>query len=129
MEELNQNIPDKCLMNGNNNFLHLNNELYSMDEKDINGNNPNKKAKSDFIENNLSSDKNNDDSRRKRRSKNDLNGRMYQCECGKSYLSHPALTNHKKMKHENTNSLAKRGRGRPRKNVIILIKNLAVFIK
>lgn len=56
---------------------------------------------------------------RKRRSKNDQDGRGYKCECGKSYLSQPALTNHKKTKHDQNSSGLKRGRGRPRKNVLI----------
>ena len=41
------------------------------------------------------------------------------CECGKSYLSAPALTNHKKTKHNSNDPTMKRGRGRPRKNVFI----------
>jgi len=60
-----------------------------------------------------------DSVKRKRRSKNDASGRSYTCElCQKSYLSIPALTNHKKTKHldEEANS-QKRGRGRPRKNI------------
>lgn len=55
--------------------------------------------------------------KRKRRSKNDKDGRQYVCECGKSYLSQPALTNHKKTKHSKDDDGIKRGRGRPRKNV------------
>ena len=39
------------------------------------------------------------------------------CECGKAYLSAPALTNHKKTKHNSNDPSLKRGRGRPRKNV------------
>lgn len=129
MDELNNNIPDKCLMtDSNNNFLELNRELDPMEENNMKiQNHLNNKAKSEDLDNDYSSDKNND-SRRKRRSKNDQNGRKYQCECGKSYLSHPALTNHKKTKHENSNCSNKRGRGRPRKNVIILLFDLAVFI-
>ena len=111
MEDLNKNIPERCLLkNSNINLLELNKED-SIAEIDIN-----KKIKTD-IDNEYSSSKNND--RRKRRSKNDQNGRKFQCECGKSYLSQPALTNHKKTKHENSNSSTKRGRGRPRKNVIL----------
>lgn len=61
--------------------------------------------------------------RNKRRSKNDNIGRTYQCGCGKSYLSYPALYTHIKQKHgghppEGTNSAqlhTGRGRGRPRK--------------
>jgi hypothetical protein len=41
--------------------------------------------------------------KRKRRSKNDQNGRMFKCECGKAYLSALALSNHFKSKH-NTNA-------------------------
>jgi hypothetical protein len=43
------------------------------------------------------------------------------CECGKAYLSAPALTNHKKTKHNSNDPSLKRGRGRPRKNVRKLI--------
>jgi len=58
---------------------------------------------------------------RKRRSKNDAEGRSFKCpECGKSYLSQPALTNHKKSKHNYGINGEKKGRGRPRKNVIFL---------
>lgn len=38
--------------------------------------------------------------RNKRRSKNDNEGRTYQCGCGKSYLSYPALYTHIKQKHD-----------------------------
>jgi hypothetical protein len=56
--------------------------------------------------------------RKKRRSKNDPEGRLYKCEeCGKSYLSIPALTCHKKTKHNFGVGGEKKGRGRPRKNV------------
>jgi hypothetical protein len=63
------------------------------------------------------------DSKRKRRSKNDQDGRKFQCDCGKSYLSQPALTNHKKTKHENSHCSTKRGRGRPRKNPCLSSNN------
>jgi hypothetical protein len=60
----------------------------------------------------------NDVVKRKRRSKNDQEGRAFNCkECGKSYLSQPALTNHNKTKHFQNDPAFKRGRGRPRKNV------------
>lgn len=57
--------------------------------------------------------------KRKRRSKNDPDGRSFRCiHCDKSYLSNPALTNHIKTKHPvNDPCNEKRGRGRPRKNV------------
>jgi len=60
--------------------------------------------------------------RRKRRSKNELDGRSYVCShCGKKYLSQPALTNHKKSKHNYDTEGEKKGRGRPRKNVNIFV--------
>lgn len=63
--------------------------------------------------------------KRQRRSKNDTDGRNFKCShCGKSYLSQPALTNHIKSKHKQDDpDFIKRGRGRPRKNVIYI--NLA----
>jgi hypothetical protein len=55
---------------------------------------------------------------RKRRSKNDSNGRNHKCpKCGKSYLSQPALTNHIKTKHRNDCKTLIRSRGRPKKTV------------
>lgn len=59
--------------------------------------------------------------KRKRRSKNESEGRSFVCECGKSYLSQPALTNHRKTKHDFDKNTEKRGRGRPKKNVIIIL--------
>jgi len=57
--------------------------------------------------------------RRKRRSKNDPQGRQHKCEfCGKTYLSRPALSQHMKTKHMDRLGEFKRGRGRPRKNEI-----------
>ena len=61
----------------------------------------------------------------KRRSKNDTDGRDYQCQfCEKKYLSYPALYTHIKTKHstgKNGEPLpalnSGRGRGRPKKNV------------
>lgn len=55
--------------------------------------------------------------RRHRRSKNDIEGRKYICQdCGKSYLSPPALTNHRKTKHGyGIDEGEKKKRGRPRK--------------
>ena len=69
-----------------------------------------------------------DKGKRKRRSKNEQEGRSYQCEtCGKSYLSQPALTNHNKTKHFQNDPNFKRGRGRPRKNVIFFFVFLYFF--
>lgn len=41
----------------------------------------------------------NDDLKRKRRTRNDEDGRNFSCNCGKSYLSYPALYTHVKTKH------------------------------
>lgn len=63
-------------------------------------------------------DKDDDDEKRKnkRRSKNDNEGRTHRCpQCGKSYLSYPALYTHIKTKH-NANGHSGRGRGRPKKD-------------
>lgn len=41
-----------------------------------------------------------DDIKRKRRTRNDEDGRNFSCNCGKSYLSYPALYTHIKTKHQ-----------------------------
>ena len=57
-----------------------------------------------------------EENRRHRRSKHDPEGRIFNCDCGKSFLSKPALNNHIKNKHPDTlEGQIKRGRGRPRK--------------
>ena len=57
--------------------------------------------------------------RRTRRSKSVIEGRNFKCpECGKCYLSSPALTNHRKTKHNYGTEGEKKGRGRPRKEQI-----------
>ena len=43
------------------------------------------------------------DDKKRRRSKTDSEGRNFQCECGKKYLSYQALYTHKKTKHSNSN--------------------------
>lgn len=60
---------------------------------------------------------NNSKERKKRRSKNDIDGRCYQCKyCEKTYLSDIALNNHVKNKHSHLVDIVSRGRGRPRKS-------------
>lgn len=68
----------------------------------------------------LPTDDPNQKQKRHRRSKNDAEGRKYECtECGKSYLSLPALTNHKKTKHGfGADEGDKKRRGRPRKEQV-----------
>ena len=58
--------------------------------------------------------------RRKRRSKNEIEGRDFKCpNCGKSYLSAPALFNHRKNKHNYIQEGERKGRGRPRKDPLV----------
>ena len=55
--------------------------------------------------------------KRKRRSKEDIEGRVFLCECGKSYFSHQTLYIHKKSKHPDSitpEDLIRRKRGRPK---------------
>lgn len=69
-----------------------------------------------YDSNNEGGDSKDEKMRRKRRSKNDPEGRAYKCEiCGKSYLSRPAMTQHIKTKHSEKIGDYKRGRGRPKK--------------
>lgn len=57
-----------------------------------------------------------DGTRRKRRSKNDNDGRNAKCKhCDKTYLSAIALNNHIKGKHAHLVDIVLRSRGRPRK--------------
>lgn len=61
---------------------------------------------------------NSKDNRKKRRSKNDQDGRKFSCKhCDKNYLSEIALNNHVKTKHADIVEIINRGRGRPRKNI------------
>ena len=54
--------------------------------------------------------------KRRRRSRHELIGRDFTCECGKSFLSQPALNFHIKTKHPHfLEGQPKRDRGRPRK--------------
>lgn len=64
--------------------------------------------------------------RKKRRSKHVITGRNHVCECGKAYLSFPALTSHKKSKHSIDpvqSSSHKQSRGRPKRDVNIYLFN------
>jgi hypothetical protein len=72
--------------------------------------------------------------RNRRRSKNDNDGRSYRCQnCGKAYLSYPALYTHIKTKHDLQGAGSGKGRGRPKKdigvtlNTIKLLYNPATF--
>ena len=50
-----------------------------------------------------------------------MSGPGYKCpECGKSYFSMPALNTHRKAKHDFLKKGGGRGRGRPRKEPLII---------
>ena len=96
-----------------------------MENKENNKNNENSEIinlnKSNNLSNKQSIKEKNDTkskTKRHRRGKNaSSNERMFKCpQCDKCYLSAPALTNHKKAKHEVQKETQKKGRGRPRKN-------------
>ena len=55
--------------------------------------------------------------KQKRRSRFELKGRSNVCHCGQSYLSEPALLNHKRLKHNYVEPI-KKSRGRPKKVII-----------
>lgn len=61
----------------------------------------------------------NTEPKRKRRSKTELEGRNFFCECGKTYFSQQALFVHKRTKHSDSlapEELVMKRRGRPRLN-------------
>ena len=114
-----QNLPQKL----NSNMLETTTNSYIVD---MSNNNP--PLNNQFIQtpNHLNSEGSENDSKKlgkdnahiRRRSKNDTEGRTFQCKlCQKSYLSYPALYTHCKQKH-NTNNSSGRGRGRPKKDII-----------
>lgn len=80
--------------------------------------------------NNMNED---DANKPKRKPKIDPEGKNYNCEvCGKVYSSKPAVTQHLKSKHPESQSGIKRGRGRPRKDegqVVNQIGNRENFMK
>ena len=74
----------------------------------------------DNIKKNFETTTNAEKKKSKRRSRHIEEGRDFKCDCGKAYLSETALMNHKIQKH-NLVIQEKRGKGRPRKNVIVNI--------
>jgi hypothetical protein len=90
--------------------------LINSDESNINENNENNRNNNNqySITFNISNENLQKKIRRTRRSKNVIEGRNFKCsQCGKCYLSSPALTNHKKTKHNYGSEVGKKGRGRP----------------
>jgi hypothetical protein len=85
-------------------------------------NTENQKQKEDSQPNNQNASNNHiiniggGEKKRHRRGKNEINERNFRCpDCGKCYLSGPALTTHRKTKHGYGNSGERRNRGRPPK--------------
>ena len=68
-----------------------------------------------------SAENNENQNKRKRRRKKEFTGQGYRCpDCGKSYFSMPALNTHRKSKHDYLKKGGGRGRGRPRKDPLII---------
>ena len=98
-------------------ILSKNTSLYS---EALNDNSEKKELIKVNLKNNINkietSNIGNFNSKRHRRSKNDSFSSNFICQCGKSFLSQPALNNHIKTKHPETfMNFPKRGRGRCRK--------------
>ena len=144
-EENNDNNHFSSMNNMHNNYNHPINTTYSHENTEsksninysnnknnyINANDENTNNENTLNENNngnQNEDGNNDNqseegsqsnanSRKKRRSKNDQDGRSFKCKhCDKTYLSEIALNNHVKTKHAHLVDIIARGRGRPRKS-------------
>ena len=82
------------------------------------------KDKNNSSQNDKENETDNDNSnalKRKRRRRKEFTGPGYKCpDCGKSYFSMPALNTHRKSKHDLYRKGGGRGRGRPRKDPLII---------
>ena len=82
------------------------------------------KEKNSSSQNDKENETDNDNSnalKRKRRKRKEFNGPGYKCpDCGKSYFSMPALNTHRKAKHDLIKKGLGRGRGRPKKEPLII---------
>ena len=82
------------------------------------------KDKNSSTQNDKENDTDNDNSnhlKRKRRRRKEFNGPGHKCpDCGNSYFSMPALNAHRKAKHDFLRKGGGRGRGRPRKDPLII---------
>ena len=82
------------------------------------------KDKNSSSQNDKDNETDNDNSnhlKRKRRKRKEFNGPDFKCpDCGKSYFSMPALNTHRKTKHDFLKKGGGRGRGRPRKDPLII---------
>ena len=92
-------------------------EEYSSEETPKDRNNSTQNENNENSNDNDNSNHN----KRKRRKRKEFDGQSYKCpECGKSYFSMPALNTHRKTKHDFLRRGGGRGRGRPRKDPIII---------
>lgn len=105
----------------NNNIYNNNNQLLRENKNGIEN-----LYENNIINNNISNSNDNENNnnlesklKRRRRGKDEVNERNYRCpDCNKCYLSVPALTNHRKTKHNYGQEFEKKGRGRPRKEAL-----------
>lgn len=115
----------------NDHLISLNNNLYKLNEEESNDslqqlfnmNNISKNVDTNLtISNNIiniQKESKEVDKKRHRREKKDEDSRNFKCqECQKSYFSASALKEHRKRKHNNNNDLDKKGRGRPKKELL-----------
>ena len=98
----------------------LNNEniydQYQKENSQEKENKNNEKENKEQLNDNPEKQNSTEKSKRHRRGKNEINERNYRCpDCDKCYLSGPALTTHRKTKHNYGNNGEKRNRGRPKK--------------
>ena len=84
------------------------------------------KDKNDSSQND-NDDDNSNHLKRKRRRRKEFTGPGYKCpDCGKSYFSMPALNAHRKVKHDFLKRGGGRGRGRPRKDPLVINTGMEV---
>ena len=104
-----QNISDLNIPNSES-FFKQQKENIGQTSIQENQNNNNEKTSNNSV-NNSNKKVGNKKVLKKRKSKNESEGRRFECkECQKCYLSYPALYTHRKIKHKTNISLGKRGR-------------------
>ena len=122
IEDTNINISEKKdEFSSINNISNIENkEQTNMLINETNKTNDNEKVEKEqnnlIINKNTNSTPNNEKEKRFRRGKNETTDRIYKCpDCDKSYLSGPALTIHRKMKHNFNRGNDNKPRGRPKR--------------
>lgn len=93
-------------------------------EPEKNPENQNQNEDSQQNNQNISTHKINIGAKRHRRGKVEINEKKFRCpDCDKCYLSGPALTTHRKTKHDYGNNGEKRNRGRPKREGLEIQQN------